>query len=130
MRAAGRHHPPMSTRTRGAGWAALAVIAAARVAPAVADTSQTSTVAQITIIEAGDKNYKAFHGAVWLEQDKASTNYRWGGAQCPGRDISDNTIQLMFAAFRSGDQVSLEYAVNDVKGKLYRCITAVTFSKT
>lgn len=104
--------------------------AAARVAPAAAETSQTSTVAQLTVIESGDKNYKSFHGAVWLEQDKATTNYRWGGAQCGGRDLSDNTVQLLFAAFRSGDQVSLEYTVSELKGKQYRCITAVTFSKT
>ena len=67
--------------------------------------------------------------ACWLEQDKATTNYRWGGTQCAGRELSEVTVQLLFAAFRGGEQVSLEYAVSDVKGKQYRCITAVTFSK-
>lgn len=118
----------MNIRTSTLG--ALLVLAAMRVAPAAADTSQTSTIAQLTIIESGDRNYKAFHGAVWLEQDKASTNYRWGGSQCGGRDLADTTVQLLFAAFRGGEQVSLEYAVNEIKGKPYRCITAVTFSKT
>jgi hypothetical protein len=103
---------------------------AARIAPAAADTSQTSTVAQLTIVESADKNYKLFHGAVWLEQDKATTNYRWGGAQCGGRAIADTTVQLLFAALRSGDQVSLEYVTSELRGKSYRCITAVTFSKT
>lgn len=103
---------------------------AGRVAPVAAETSNTSTVVQLTVIESGDKNYKAFHGAVWLEIDKVSTNYRWGGSQCGGRDISENTVQLLFAALRSGDQVSIEYALGTVKDKQYRCITAVTFSKS
>jgi len=97
---------------------------------AAADTSHSSTVVQLMVIEAGDKNYKQFHGAVWLEQDKATTNYRWGGIQCPGRDVSESTVQLLFAAFRAGDQVTLEYAVSTVKDKQYRCVTAVTFSKS
>lgn len=106
----------------------LALTAAA--SPAAADTSPTAPVSGLMVIEAGDRNYKLFHGAVWLEQDKATTNYRWGGAQCGGRDISATTIQLLFSAFRSGDQVTIEFIASDFKGKPYRCVTAVTFSKT
>ena len=118
------------TAVRALALAAVAVAVAAAGAPAYADTSHTSTINQITINEAGDRNYRAFRGAVWLDQDKTTTNYRWGGSQCGGRDISDNTVQLLYAALRSGHQVSLEYVLSDVRGKQYRCITAVTFSKT
>ncbi len=108
----------------------LAVVASiARIAPAAADPSPTSAITQLMVIESGDKNYKLFHGAIWLDADKATSNYRWGGAQCGGRDIAESTVQLLFSALRSGDQVSVEYAVGDLKGKQYRCITAVTFSK-
>lgn len=96
---------------------------------AVADTSHTSTITQIMVLEAGHKDYKQFHGALWLEIDKAATNYRWGGGQCPGKDVSENTVQLLFAAFRGGDQVTLEFSVVGNKDKSYRCVTAVTFSK-
>lgn len=124
----------MSSRLRSslrAGAVGVALVASLlRAAPVAADPSPTSTVSQLMVVESGDRNYKAFHGAVWLDQDKATTNYRWGGTQCGGRDVSESTVQLLFAAFRSGDQVSLEYVVSDIKGKQYRCITAVTFSKT
>lgn len=119
----------MKLRTRVVGLGLAVAASVASLAPALADTSHTSTIAQLMVIEPGDKNYKSFHGAVWLEQDKASTNYRWGGAHCGGRDISGNTIQLLFAALRSGDQVSIEYVLSDIKGKPYRCLTAVTFTK-
>ena len=121
----------MKLRKSVLGVGLAVAVAAGHALPAAADTSQTSTVAQLTVIEAGDRNYKAFHGAVWLEIDKAATNYRWGGTQCGGRDVSANTVQLLFAALRSGDQVSLEYVVvSAAKDKSYRCVTAVTFSKT
>jgi len=82
------------------------------------------------ILEPGDASYKLFHGAVWLDADKASTNYRWGGLQCKGRDLSDNSVQLLFAAFRSEYHVKLEFVINDYKDKQYRCVTGFTVSKT
>lgn len=105
---------------------ALALVAR----PAGAETTATTSIAQVMVLEPGDPSYKLFHGAVWLEHDKASWNYRWGGLECKGRDLSDNSVQLLFAAFRSEYQVALEYVVTDYKGKPYRCVTGVTFSKT
>jgi hypothetical protein len=66
-----------------------------------ADTTGVTSVAQLMVLEPGDSSYKLFHGAVWLELDKASVNYRWGGLQCKGRELSDTSIQLLFAAFRA-----------------------------
>ncbi|HVV88108.1 MAG TPA: hypothetical protein VHE35_33940 [Kofleriaceae bacterium] len=124
----------MSTRTSvvraGVALAVMVAAGATRVAPASADPSPTSPVAQLLVVESGHKDYKSFHGAVWLQEDKATTNYRWGGSQCAGKDVSDSTIQLLFAAFRSGDQVTIDFVPTDIKGKQYRCVTAVTFSKT
>jgi hypothetical protein len=108
------------------------VLAALAFAPtaALADTSNTSSIAQLMVLESGDRNYKLFHGAVWLDVDKASTNYRWGGAQCGNRDLSESKVQLLFASFRSEYNVTLEYAVTELKGKQYRCITGFSISKT
>lgn len=109
---------------------ALALAVLGRAAPAVADTSNTSSIAQLMLLEPGDRNYKLFKGAVWLEYDKATVNYRWGGAQCPRQDLSETSVQILFAAFRSEYAVTLEYAVTELKGKQYRCITGFTVSKT
>ena len=98
--------------------------------PARADTTATSSIAQLMVLEPGDTSFKLFHGAVWLDHDKAQWNYRWGGLQCKGRDLSDTSVQLLFAAFRSEYQVTLEYVLTDYKGKPYRCITGLTISKT
>jgi|SRR6476469_3562934 hypothetical protein len=95
-----------------------------------ADTTATTSVAQLMVLEPGDSSYKLFHGAVWLESDKANLNYRWGGLQCKGRDLSDTSIQLLFAAFRSEYQVKVEYVVTDYKDKQYRCVTGFTVSKS
>jgi hypothetical protein len=96
---------------------------------AAADTTVGSTISQVMILEPGDASYKLFHGAVWLDHDKATTNYRWGGLQCKGRDLGDTSLQLLFAAYRSGDHVRLEYVVSEYKDKTYRCITGFTVSR-
>ena len=95
-----------------------------------ADTTAPTSVAQLMVLEPGDTSYKLFHGAVWLDVDKAATNYRWGGLQCKGRELSDTSIQLLFAAFRSEYQVAVEYVVTEYKGKQYRCVTGFTISKS
>jgi len=77
-----------------------------------ADTTSGTSVSQLMILEPGDSSYKLFHGAVWIDVDKATTNYRWGGLQCKGRDLSDTSVQLLFAAYRGVDTVKLEYVVN------------------
>lgn len=99
-------------------------------APAHAETGPPTGIAQLMVLEPGDTSYKLFHGAVWLDADKATTNYRWGGLQCKGRELSDTSIQLLFAAFRSEYQVAVEYVMSEYKGKQYRCITGFTITKS
>ena len=106
-----------------------AAIAGALAAPVRADTTAGTTIAQMMLLEPGDPSFKLFHGAVWLEVDKATVNYRWGGLQCKGRELGDTTIQILFAAFRAGDQVKLEYVASDYKDKQFRCVTGFTITK-
>ncbi len=94
-----------------------------------AEPSPTSGVAQLMIVEPGDASYRLFHGTVWLESDKASTNYRWGGLQCKGRDISDVSVQLLLASLRGDYQVTLEFVTSQLEADSFRCVTAVTLSK-
>lgn len=110
----------------------LSLACALALAPgrANADTTPVTSVSQLMILEPGDSSYKLFHGAVWLDVDKATTNYRWGGLQCKGRDLSDTSVQVLFAAFRSEYTVKLEYVLTDYKEKQYRCVTGFTVSKS
>jgi len=109
--------------------AVVAVIAGALAITAHADTTPSTTIAQMMLLEPGDPSFKLFHGAVWLESDKATVNYRWGGVQCKGRELGDTSIQILFAAFRAGDQVKLEYVASDYKDKQFRCVTGFTIAK-
>jgi hypothetical protein len=110
--------------------AALLVLIASLAAVASADTTPSTSVSQLMLLEPGDASYKLFHGAVWLDADKATTNYRWGGLQCKGRDLGDNSVQILYAAYRAGDAVKLEYVITDYKDKQYRCVTGFTISKS
>ena len=105
--------------------AVLACALAAR-----ADTSTGSSITQVMVLEPGDDSYKLFHGAVWLAADSARWNYRWGGLQCKGRDLGDTSVQLLFAAYRAGDQVKLEYVESPYKDKTYRCVTGFAIAKS
>jgi hypothetical protein len=98
--------------------------------PARADTTATTSMGHRQVLGAGDHSDHLFPGAGGLGHVQAQGNYRWGGLQCKGRELSDTSIQLLFAAFRSEYQVTLEYVVADYKGKPYRCITGLTISKT
>jgi hypothetical protein len=95
-----------------------------------ADKTPSTSITQLMLLEPGDASYKLFHGAVWLESDKATTNYRWGGLQCKGRDLSDNSVQILYAAYRAGDAVKLEFVITDYKDTPYRCVTGFTISKS
>ena len=97
---------------------------------ASADPTPTTSIAQLMVLEPGDASYKLFHGAVWLDVDKAAINYRWGGLQCKGRELSDTTVQLLFAAFRSEYQVTVEFVQTEYKSKPFRCVTGLTISKS
>ncbi|HUS32493.1 MAG TPA: hypothetical protein VMZ53_28525 [Kofleriaceae bacterium] len=108
----------------------LLMLVCALAGRANADTTSTTSVSQLMVLEPGDSSYKLFHGAVWLDVDKATTNYRWGGLQCKGRDLSDTSVQVLFAAFRSEYTVRLEYVITDYKEKQYRCVTGFTVSKS
>jgi hypothetical protein len=97
--------------------------------PARAESTPTSTVAQLMLLEPGDSSYRLFHGAIWLVLDKATTNYRWGGLQCKGREMSETSIQILYASYRNGDQVTLEYVTSEYNSKQFRCLTGFTIAK-
>jgi hypothetical protein len=108
----------------------LVLLVLSLAAPARADSTASTQIAQMMVLEPGDSSYKLFHGALWLETDKASVNYRWGGLECKGRDLGDTSIQLLYAAFHAQEVVKLEYVATDYQGKPYRCVTGFTLSRS
>lgn len=97
--------------------------------PAHADQTAASTISQIKVLTAGDARHKLFHGAVWLQVDKATQNYRWGGRHCNGITLSDSSLALLFAAFQAKHSVTIDYDVRQYKQQTSRCITAFTVTR-
>jgi hypothetical protein len=110
--------------------AASLALAALWTAPVHAETTPTSSATQLMLLEPGDSSYRLFHGAVWLVLDKATTNYRWGGLQCKGRELSETSIQILYAAYRNGDQLTLEYVTSEYNQKQFRCLTGFTIARS
>lgn len=104
---------------------ALAWALGLAVSDAGAATTATSTISQLTVLAKTHPNYKNFHGALWLEYDKARHNYRWGGKQC-GEGLTDLQVSMLFAAFRGKQSLSVEYQVHRGERRSYRCLTGFT----
>jgi hypothetical protein len=118
----------MQTIRRLAALAALAGLLAWSPAAAHAETTATSTITQIKVLDKSHPNYRLFHGAIWLDYDKATHNYRWGGAHCKNQGMSDLNLSMLFAAFRSKYSVTIDYKVMSYRKSTYRCI--IGFSVT
>ena len=111
---------------------ALAVLIAMLVtaAPLHAETTATSTITQLQILEPGDSQYHLYHGVIWLEYDKSRFNYRWGGKHCDQQGVSDINLTLLFAAFRSQHKINIRYANKLHDGATYRCITGFVVARS
>ena len=107
--------------------AALAALSLA--APARADSTPTSTISQLMVVEPSDPKHRLFHGAVWLQADKATQNYRWGGKHCNNATVSSEHLRLLFEAFHHKYSVTLEYQSVRYRDSVYRCISGFTITR-
>ena len=103
--------------------ATLTLLAVAVPAGADVNTTATSTITQVQILEPADKQYKLYHGVLWLDYDKSQFNYRWGGKHCSQQTLSETNLTFLFAAFRSQHKVTIRYKNRLHNGTTYRCIT-------
>jgi hypothetical protein len=97
--------------------------------PARADQTATSTISQLKVLERSDSRYKLFHGALWLQVDKATHNYRWGGKHCNNAGLSDVSLRMLFDAFREKDSIAVEYTAVKYKDQTSRCVTGFTVTR-
>jgi hypothetical protein len=90
-----------------------------------AETTQSSTIVQIQVLASADEKYESYHGVIWMENDKAKFNYRWGGEYCQDKELEPAQVQLLFDAFREKYRVTLRYT----KQGNYRCVTGFMVSR-
>ena len=104
--------------------AVVVFVALAFAKPAEADTTATSKITQIKILSKASPNFRLFHGAIWLEYDKATHNYRWGGKHCKGYTLKGINVGMLFASFRYKYSITIDYKVHKLGKHQFRCITA------
>ena len=95
-----------------------------------AATTPATTITQIKVVETADAKHRLFHGAIWLDHDKAKYNYRWGGAHCGNHSLSELNISLLFAAFRAKYVVQIDYRNFSYRSNTYRCISGFSVTRT
>lgn len=103
----------------------IAVMAAVMLpASASADSAgNAGNVEAVVIHEPGSDNYAMYKGAVVLKERAGSKReYRWGGSLCPGRDLSANSVNLLFEALRARKQVEVTPQFKLGNGS-QRCLT-------
>ena len=96
---------------------------------AAAETTPGSAIVQLKVLTEAHKKHRYFHGALWLQSDKSQHNYRWGGLHCPGTELSDLQVSMLYSAFRSKYAVAIDFDVVAYKSATYRCLTGFTVSK-
>ncbi|MCG8419998.1 MAG: hypothetical protein MJE77_18865 [Proteobacteria bacterium] len=109
--------------------AVFSVVFLGSLAPARADSTATSTITQMQILESSDTQYELYHGVLWLEYDKAKHNYRWGGKHCEDKGLSDANLSFLFTAFRAQHKVTIRYKRTRHEGAFYRCITGFIIAR-
>ncbi|WAS98113.1 hypothetical protein [Nannocystis punicea] len=93
-------------------------------AVALADSAGSAgNVEALTVYESSSDNHAMFNGAVTIkERTGQKRDYKWGGSLCPGRDLSANSINLLFQALREKKQVEVTPTYKAGNGG-ERCLT-------
>lgn len=121
----------MSHRTRPFLIAALT--AALLPATALADsTGNIGTVSKFTVYESSSDNYGMSKGSLFVKERKEKgkqeeREYKWGGSLCPGRELSPETIGLLFEVLRDRKtKITPTYKTGVANT---RCLTGFTFER-
>lgn len=104
----------------------LCLVAALVAVPSTsfADSNGTAgTIASLTVYESSSDNYALANGVLTvLERGGTKRNYKWGGSICPGRNVSADSIGLLFDALRSKENVEVVPTYKTGNGN-ERCLT-------
>ena len=90
--------------------------------PSIALADTTGSAGYVMKLQANQPSadtYLTFHGRVFIGVAKGGTEYRWGGATCGTRTVSDASVQLLMHALDSGLHVEPIYQIG--QGDL-RCL--------
>ena len=92
---------PTLAQDRTAGQRALAVVGA------TLNTEQGfGTLQSFRVTDQGADNFSAYRGEIKVDYSGDVKLYRWGGAACPGKDLSDRNVMVLAEAL--GDDLKIK----------------------
>ncbi|MDC0721860.1 hypothetical protein [Nannocystis bainbridge] len=94
-----------------------------------ADSSGSlGTVDSVTLYESSSDDYAMANGVVSVrEKTGTKRDYKWGGSLCPGRNVSSDSIGMLFDALRSQPNVEIVPSYKVGNGAT-RCLTGFKLS--
>lgn len=94
-----------------------------------ADSSGSiGNVDSVTVFESSSDDYAMANGVLSVrEKSGTKRDYKWGGSLCPGRNVSADSISMLFDALRSQTQVEIVPSYKVGNGAT-RCLTGFKLS--
>lgn len=112
---------------------ALSLLAGMMIVSAPATTFADSAgsignVDAVTVYESSSDDYAMANGVLSVrEKSGTKRDYKWGGSLCPGRNVSADSISMLFDALRSQTQVEIVPSYKVGNGAT-RCLTGFKLS--
>ncbi|HEY8377806.1 MAG TPA: hypothetical protein VIK91_15025 [Nannocystis sp.] len=86
-------------------------------------TGSSGVVEELAVYESGSDNYAMANGILTVKESGGTKReYKWGGSLCAGRNVSANSISLLFDAMRSQSSVNIIPSYKVGSGNT-RCLT-------
>jgi hypothetical protein len=93
-------------------------------------TGSAGKVDAVMVYESSSDEYNTQNGVVTVEENGGTRrDYRWGGTICAGRNVSSNSLQMLFDALRSQAEVKLTPVYKAGNGGM-RCLTGFKLTST
>lgn len=91
----------MRIRRSLAALAAVFALTLPATASAADKTGSVGDVAGVDVYSSSSDTYLKYHGRLFVDTNKGSEEYRWGGTSCNSKTISDDMVALLITAIGS-----------------------------
>lgn len=112
----------------------LSLVAAFLTALAPATTFADSTgsagvVDTLAVYESGSDDYAMANGVLTVKEGNGTKReYKWGGSLCPGRELSPESIALLFQALQDRKNIKITPSYKPGNANT-RCLTGFTLER-
>jgi hypothetical protein len=108
-----------------AALATLSILAIPATVYAADQVGKPGTANKVEINTPSADAYLQYHGRVFIQVGKTSTEYRWGGTSCGTKTLSDDQVELLVGAVRDSRSVSVQPRYQAGQGSA-KCLVGFT----